>query len=589
MLRTKPSLFVRSARRSAVRVLLVVGASLPLCAQAKPPGLVIKGQEIVYSASDGGSQMRLATPRLIRPRKQLYRGAVGVAALPSRGPRSYGARIEAERAAISRHCGRIRKMNPTVEISCEANSLVQLDRTPNDTDFVALWGLGVIGAPAAWEISTGSRSVLVAIVDTGVDYRHPDLSANIQVNAQEIPDNSIDDDRNGYVDDYYGYDFANGDGDPVDDHFHGTHCAGTIGAQGNNNRGVVGVAWTTSILPVKVIYGEGWGTLAAVASGIRYAVRRGAKVINLSLGHGQSDVVEAAIQDALQADVVLVAAAGNNGIDNDQQPTYPSSSPSENVIAVAATDPSDTLTSWSNFGAQGVDVAAPGLSILSTGLNGDYQWASGTSMATPHVAGVVAVLRAVNPSLTFDQIKELLRATAVRNSSLNGRVASGRVDLNAALLAAGGVPQATATSTSTPTATPTVTRTSTHTPTPTATPTVTPSPTLTPNLTPRPLETPASTRTPRPTPTFPASYYRGISVVRHRRSGGTRITGDITNTNNNPVMYAGATLVCEGLKRRSTRTGGDGSYMFFVRTSNTRIRCFIVDDRGSRSALFTVR
>lgn len=182
-------------------------------------------------------------------------------------------------------------------------------------------------------------------------------------------------------------------------------------------------------------------------------------------------------------------------------------------------------------------------------------------------------------------------ASAARNSSLTGKVASGRVDFSAVLFAAGGMPQPTETPTSTPTATPSTTPTATRTPTPTITPTATatPSRTPTPVLTPTPTARPTPTRTPRPTPTYPASYYREVSVSRERRGGATMIKGVVTNTNGNPVMYAGVTLVCDGRDSRSARAGRDGSYAFLVRAIESRTRCFIEDDHGSRSRRFSVR
>jgi len=263
--------------------------------------------------------------------------------------------------------------DPNVEYA-EPNYYRHSAVTPNDTHFSRLWGLHNTGqdvnsvsgtadadidAPEAWDIITGSSSVVVAVIDGGVDYNHPDLSANIWTNTGEINGNGIDDDVNGYIDDIRGWDFANSNNDPIDSDGHGTHVAGIIAALGNNAVGVAGVGWTTKIMVLRFD-----NTVATEVEAIEYANAMGAHVINLSVsGPGYSQAEKDAI-DASSA--VVVCAAANDGIDIDTTPYYPASLTSTNIIAVAATDQDDNLTSFSNFGTTSVDLAAPGTNIYST-------------------------------------------------------------------------------------------------------------------------------------------------------------------------------------------------------------------------------
>ncbi|RMH19241.1 MAG: hypothetical protein D6698_05940 [Gammaproteobacteria bacterium] len=255
---------------------------------------------------------------------------------------------------------------------------------PNDPRFAEYWGLnntgqtvnGVTGlagadisAVKAWGEATDCSAIVVAVIDTGVDYNHPDLGANIWSNAGEIPANGIDDDANGFIDDVRGWDFVQGDNDPMDFNEHGTHVSGTISAVGNNATGGTGVCWNVKIMPLRALNSVGSGTTADIVAAIDYARLNGAKIINMSLGsYGGSpgDLEDMAIANANAAGVLVVAAAGNDANDNDLQPHYPSSYPEPNIIAVAATTQRDALASFSNFGATSVDVAAPGTNILSS-------------------------------------------------------------------------------------------------------------------------------------------------------------------------------------------------------------------------------
>jgi subtilisin family serine protease len=284
---------------------------------------------------------------------------------------------------------------------------------PNDSRFAELWNLhqandNDIDAPEAWTVTTGSREVIVAIIDTGIDYNHDDLKDNIWYNPGESGDkakNKVDDDGNGYVDDFRGWNFVFNNKDPYDDHGHGTHVAGTVGAAGNNRTGVAGVNWQVKLMAVKFIGSNGEGTTADAAAAIIYATNNGAKIFNNSWGgDGFSQTLENAIKYAYDHGVLFIAAAGNDGENNDRLPHYPSNYEVPNVVAVASSDNRDKLSSFSNCGRHTVDIAAPGSNILSTKPLGRYERLSGTSMATPHVAGVCALVWAKYPDLSPHQV-----------------------------------------------------------------------------------------------------------------------------------------------------------------------------------------
>jgi len=267
----------------------------------------------------------------------------------------------------------IYRNDPDVEYA-EPNYLRYATATPNDPFFGNLWGLDNgadtdIDAPEAWDITTGSSSVVVAVLDSGVDYNHPDLAANIWTNPGEIPGNGVDDDGNGFIDDVNGWDFVDNDNNPMDTADHGTHVAGTIAATGNNSTGITGVTWTANVMVLKFIDTTGSGTVADEVAAIDYAIANGANIINASFGSfAFSDSEKDAISRAGPASILFVAAAGNESWDNDADPlikNYPSSYDLDNIIAVAASDQNDNLASFSNFGATTVDVAAPGTDIYS--------------------------------------------------------------------------------------------------------------------------------------------------------------------------------------------------------------------------------
>jgi subtilisin family serine protease len=337
--------------------------------------------------------------------------------------------------------------DPNVEYAEPNYKLNVNSTTPNDPSFSSLWGLHNTGqtggtadcdidAPEAWDIvKNASSNIVIAVIDTGVDYNHPDLASNMWVNSDEIPNNGIDDDNNGYIDDYRGWDFAYDDNNPMDGHYHGTHCAGTIAAVGNNGIGVAGVAWSAKIMPVKFLNDSGSGYTSDAISSIQYAVANGAKILSNSWGGGgYSQALKDAITASHNAGTLFVAAAGNSGTNNDSSPHYPSSYDVENVIAVAATDHNDNLASFSCYGPNSVDLAAPGVSIYSTKPNNTYGSLSGTSMATPHVSGICALIWSHFPNSTNIQLKARLLSTVDQKSSLQGKIISnGRANLYKAL------------------------------------------------------------------------------------------------------------------------------------------------------------
>lgn len=304
---------------------------------------------------------------------------------------------------------------------------VQAFQVPDDLG-PELWGMAKIQAPAAWDQTVGSKTgPIVAVVDSGIDYTHPDLAANMWTNPGEIPGDGLDNDGNGVVDDVHGLNAITGSGDPLDDEEHGTHCAGTIGAQGNNGQGVVGVQWNANLMGIKFLNHEGSGSTSNAIKGLLYAEANGARISSNSWGGGK---LNQALYDVMASSSMLhVCAAGNDNQNNDVNPTYPGSFDLPNVVAVAATDKGDRRVGFSSYGQTTVDLAAPGLDIYSTKPGGEYHKLSGTSMAAPHVAGAAALLLAAHPELSNAEVKaRLLRVDHVPELA-DKTVSGGRLNL----------------------------------------------------------------------------------------------------------------------------------------------------------------
>lgn len=339
--------------------------------------------------------------------------------------------------------------SPSV-LYAEPNYIWSIDQVvPNDPQYASQYFLNNTGqaggragadirAQQAWTLQTGTR-VVIAVIDTGVNYNHPDLQNNIWTNTREIAGNGVDDDRNGFVDDVRGWDFANNDNNPLDDNRHGSHVAGIIAAQGNNGVGVSGVNWSAQIMPLKFMTATGSGTSANAIRAINYAVANGAKISNNSWGGGAfSQALQDAITAAESAGHLFVAAAGNSSSNNDTTPSYPASYPNANVISVAATTSSDGLATFSNFGARSVDLGAPGQGILSTVLGSATATLSGTSMAAPVVAGVAGLVLAANSSLSVGALRNAILNSTDPVTALSGRtVTGGRVNAFRALQSVG--------------------------------------------------------------------------------------------------------------------------------------------------------
>jgi hypothetical protein len=343
------------------------------------------------------------------------------------------------------------RLAPWVEYA-EVDRVVRRTATPNDTYYGLQYGLNNTGqtvngdtgtagadinAPEAWDVTTGDPNFAIAILDSGVQYSHPDLSANIWANPGEIAGNGIDDDGNGYVDDVRGWDFYSNDNNPDDADGHGTHTAGTVGAVGNNGAGVTGVNWRCKLVPLRFL-GPNGGYISDAIEAVQYCTTKGIKVSNNSWGGGgYSQSMYDAIAASRNVGHVFVAAAGNAGTNNDSSPFYPASYGVDNVISVAATDNDDRRASFSNYGATTVDLGAPGVMIASTYRGSGYVYMDGTSMASPHVAGVVALVYGQNPTWTYSQVRNRILSTVRPVAALATNTATGGVVDAAAAVGAG--------------------------------------------------------------------------------------------------------------------------------------------------------
>jgi subtilisin family serine protease len=309
---------------------------------------------------------------------------------------------------------------------------------PSDPRFSDQWALANdgqrggtqgadISAMSAWSVTTGDDDIVIAVLDSGVDYTHSDLQNNIWQRPANVPE--YVDDTAGTIQDLQGYNAITNDADPMDENGHGTHCAGIIGAEGGNDIGITGVNWKVSIMPLKFMNRGGYGTTKDAIEAINYVIDRrkngvNVRVISASWGStSRSQALEDVINKAYEAGILFVAAAGNASTDNDRRPHYPSSYP--NVISVAAMDRNDQLASFSNWGVKHVAVAAPGAEILSTWLGDEYRESSGTSMATPVVAGVAALIAAHEPRISVDELRKRVVTSVDKLDSLKSKVASG--------------------------------------------------------------------------------------------------------------------------------------------------------------------
>lgn len=518
-------------------------------AHAQGRVLVTRGKEIVVSykptrqssAVGAYAVQHLRLPTDLKVQQVMSQGRVAVVS-ESAGIRvASAAPVEVDVADIQRQCARILDANRGIPLHCEPNLTRSIARTPNDPFLDDLYGLSRMDAFRAWDVTTGSANVIVAVVDTGVYYNHSDLIGNITINTLEAPSNGIDDDGNGYTDDYFGYDFFDVDGDPVDENGHGTHCAGIVGARGDNGTAVVGINWNVGILPVRVLGANGSGMDADVASGIQYAVDRGASIVSLSLGgEFSSTVLENSVEYARDRGVLVVAAAGNDNENNDVYPTYPANAPFDNVVAVAATDSWDRRASFSNYGASSVHVAAPGDGIVSTYVANQLDTKSGTSMATPYVAGIAALMKAANPALSYADLKNGLIVSSDPVAGLTGKVvANGRVNAYRAVM--------TGMTGETPPA-------------------------------PTPIAAPGE-----------SGEARKITIATKRYGRRTIIHGHIRTISKQALADKRIYLSCKRIAARRTKSDKDGFYAFSVTRPRKADRCFVKDALSNRSRGIVVR
>ncbi len=423
-----------------------VAASVPSEYAAAAPGeLIVRFEE----AADAGDRIAARIEADVSFERALgLRGIQLVKAEP--GQSVSAAEAELERSAEV--------------VYAEPNFIREAQAVPNDPFFPRLWGLHNTGqpvesfpgfpgtpdadidAPEAWELTTGSPEVVVAVVDSGVDVAHPDLSSSIWTNPGESgggrESNGIDDDGNKLVDDWRGWDWVTDDNLPADEERHGTHVSGTVAASGNNATGVTGVSWSSRVMPLRVLDAAGSGTVADLVSAYRYAGLKGAPILNASLGGSGFSNAEL---DAINAapNTLFVVAAGNGGDDGvgdnvDTSPQYPCAYSAANIVCVAASDQNDALAGFSNFGSASVDLAAPGVRTLST-VPGGYAYFSGTSMATPHVAGAAALIRSLEPGAGVAGVRSALLGGTDSKTAFSGRtVTGGRLNAERSLRLAAG-------------------------------------------------------------------------------------------------------------------------------------------------------
>lgn len=349
--------------------------------------------------------------------------------------------VEAETiAAEYRALPEVEYAEPSYEISLSHDGGGFKHLHPNDARFSEQWALandgqngGKAGADVAalraWSTTTGDDDIIVAVLDSGVDYNHIDLQHNIWVRAENIK--QYEDSELGSIEDVHGYNAVDNTGDPMDENGHGTHCAGIIGAEGGNEIGISGVNWKVKIMPLKFMNASGFGTSKSAIEAINYVIdrkRAGVNVRIISASWGtklRSRALEDVIRKAYEEGILFVAASGNDSLSTDLLPQYPASYKLGNVISVAALNRQDELASFSNYGVKSVHIAAPGANILSTWLGNEYEEHSGTSMATPMVSGIAALVLSKRPDLSVEELRSILLNSVDKLPSLNGKVATG--------------------------------------------------------------------------------------------------------------------------------------------------------------------
>jgi len=410
------------------------------------PDLRREADDIIVRFKSGVSaeQIRALTRRLnddVDDRIESVEGLVEVNDYDGHEPQDvvdeYASLPEVEYAELNEQ---ISLEDPLTTSDARASASASSSNAPNDPMFGEQWALvnggqregknkADISALLAWEKTHGTDSVVVAVLDSGVDYTHPDLVNNMWLRPDSVA--PYTDEHLGTIDDLHGFNAVDNLRDPMDDNGHGTHCAGIIGAEGNNGQGIAGVNWKVEIMPLKFMSAGGYGTTKDAIEAINYVIQRkrdgvNVRIISASWGSTtRSRALEDVIRKAGEEGILFVAASGNSSANTDRRPHFPSSYKLPNVLSVAALNRRDELASFSNFGVKSVHLAAPGAEILSTWLNGDYREASGTSMATPVVSGVAALIISVNPDITMEQLHKRLLDTADRLDTLNGKVASG--------------------------------------------------------------------------------------------------------------------------------------------------------------------
>ncbi|MFM8358616.1 MAG: S8 family serine peptidase [Verrucomicrobiota bacterium] len=438
----------------------LLGAARVLAQQAEPIRLdghlvhptriLVRARTDVPVAGSMTAAEKIAQAGLMTLRA--YRTMPGIMVLDV--PRKEAARSAGPAAAIADPAAALKARIEDLQASgvfeyVEPDFFLTKAEVPTDARFEdgTLWGLsntGQLGGKpgadinvlGAWDVTTGSTNTIVGVIDTGVMYRHRDLRDNMWVNPGEIPGNGVDDDNNGYIDDIHGINAITGSGDPMDDDGHGTHVAGTIGAVANNGFGHVGVAWTVRLMALKFL-GTAGGFSSDAIECIDYSVNKKVKITNNSWGGGPfSRTLLDALGRARQAGQLFVVAAGNSGLDIDSTPVYPASYPSDNLLVVAALNRKDLLAEFSNYGFKTVHVGAPGVEIYSTFTGSDtaYEYLDGTSMASPHVAGVAALVLSAIPTADYAELKARIITSATQIEGLTAKtITQGRANASGAI------------------------------------------------------------------------------------------------------------------------------------------------------------